>query len=1230
MSIDHSTPGAGLRSRHVAPTPPAPVPAPRAVPAAPEPAETIVDRSGLTTAPAEATEDATAATAESGAAAAAPAAAPAAATATATAVRANGTGNDGEDQGGDNGSQPNDDPLTDTHRVASDTEVVRSTGSMAIATLLSRITGFIRTVMIGSMLGTAVGSAFQVANTLPNLITEIVLGSVMTSLVVPVLVRAEKEDPDRGAAFIRRLFTLTVSLLTVVTFFAVLGAPFLTRLMLRDGEVNVVMSTSFAYLVLPQIFFYGLFSLFMAVLNTKGIFRPGAWAPVANNLVSITVLMLYSLLPGSLEADEPAGIFDPHVLLIGLGTTLGVVVQCLIMVPSLKKAGIDLRPLWGIDARLKQFGGMALAIIVYVAISQAGYVVTTNVASLADAAAPLIYSNSWLLLQVPYGVIGVTLLTAIMPRLSRNAADGDDRAVVTDLTLATKLTFIALIPVIIFFTGFGVDIAYALFQYGSFGNQDAELLGLTLSFSAFTLIPYALVMLHLRVFYARENAWTPTFIVAGITATKIVLSLAAPLVAASPANVVILLGAANGFGYLAGAVIGAFLLRRKLGSLQFPTIARTSIWALAASLVGLAAAIFTRWILNITVADLLSAAGSIGQLISIGIIGIVFLIVTGVVLSRSDLPEVQNLGRLFARIPVIGKFIRIDESKAIDVGDADEADLSAQIGIFDAFNASPTPPPMSAGVVRGPRLVPGAPVSDGRFRLLAEHGSVQGAQFWKAREQATGEIVGLTFVDTSGQAPLAPRSQAEMARTASAISTNTRRLADLDHEGIAENIRILSYRSGCLIVTDWVEGSSLRAVAETAADPSNAITLNPAAVAKSLAPLAEAAAAATAAGTPLGLDNSSRLRIDVDGEVVLAFPAVLPSASRSQDASSLASAIKLLSTATSPGEEKIDEELAQIVYDARAVANETDDDPETANDGTLRDLARRLRVYSQTAVTDPDDLDDTETPAEVQTAALAGVSSAKKSNGTDAKADSEARPVGFGSSGYTPSGTALVSGAVIVFVVLVAAATTLVTSLLSGDSENAPVNTDSIQGSQASTAPRELPIIFTPDGASVWQAPGQEPTADNPEDIAAVIDDSSSSAWTSGTYPNGLGTKPGIGVALTMDEPIVLSELEMDVPSNGARYSVYELPFGADPAAIADISSLTRLAAGTVTPGINTVELDSSEQAAGGVLVWFTELAEEEESLTVEDLSIIGHHASPADPTSPEAPAASEAGVSTP
>ena len=1025
-----------LRSRFVTPTPPAPVPEQRAAPPAP-----VEDRSRL------------------------------------------------------RAPEPVSEPDTG---VASDADVVRAGGSMAIATLFSRITGFLRNLLIAVTLGGAVGSAFNTANTLPNLITEVVLGAVLTSLVVPVLVRAEKEDADRGTAFFRRLFTLSASLLIVVTVISVMAAPLLTRMMLdADGEVNVVQSTSFAFLLLPQIFFYGIFALFMAVLNTRGIFTPGAWAPVANNIVSIAVLLFYMLLPGELGETAPSSVVDPHVLLLGLGTTLGVIVQAAIMVPPLRRAGVDLRPLWGIDDRLRQFGGMAVAIVAYVAVSQLGYIVTTRIASLYDAAAPLIYQQHWLLLQVPYGIIGVTLLTAIMPRLSRHAADGDDRAVVGDLGMATKLTFIALIPIVVFFTAFGPDIGVALFAYRNFDTESGVLLGLTLSFSAFTLLPYALVLLHLRVFYAREEAWTPTFIIAGITATKIVLSLLAPLVASSPSRVVVLLGAANGFGFVAGAVIGAFLLRRKLGHLGTRAQLHTTVWAFAASLVGIAVALFVDWLL-----PSLAGLGSFGVLIRVGVSGVVFLIATGIALSFSGLPEVQNLGRAIARIPGLSRFVRPDPEKAIQVDEPALQDVSAQMAAMDTFNASPAPAPMSAGIVRGPRLVPGAPVSDGRFRLLADHGSVPGARFWQAREQSTGREVALTFVDTSGNAPLAPATPAAAAGAAAEVSRRTRRLAGVP--GVAPGIEVLSYRNGCLVVADWVPGSSLRAVAEGGG-------LDPQAVAAALVPLVEGAAR----DLPLGLDNHARIRISTDGAAVLAFPAVLPDAAVERDHASVRSALALLA-ASSTGLEDLREE--------------TD----------LASLATQLRARG-----------GVEEPLVVEE-------------------DTDPRPAeqaGFGSKSYSRGSTALLATASIAAVLVTAALTTYLVSVVGGDGDQAPVDQESIQGSATETTPRPLPRVLPA-------------TASAPE----VTDGSLDTVWA------GQG-----GLTLTLDDPAELHTVLIE-SGGAAPVEVYGLTAGQQ-AATPD--GLPLLGSGDLRDGGTTLELDR-QMTAGGVLVWLPAPAE------VAEVEVVG------------------------
>ena len=1126
-----------------------------------------------------------------------------------------------------------------TDEKASDADVVRATSSMAIATLISRITGFLRNVLITATLGAAVASAFNTANTLPNLITEIVLGAVLTSLVVPVLVRAEKEDPDRGEAFVRRLFTLAITVLGAITLLSLLTAPWITRLMLPEsGQVNEVQATSFAFLLLPQIVFYGLFALFQAVLNTKGIFAPGAWAPVANNIISIGVLLLYWTVPGSLNPAAPSPITDIHVVLLGLGTTAGVVIQCLILVPYLRRAKVNLKPLWGVDARLKQFGGMAAAIIVYVAISQLGYVITTRIGALADAQAPIIYQQAWLLIQVPYGVIGVTLLTAIMPRLSRNAADGDDKGVVRDLTVATKLTFIALIPIVVFFTAFGTPIAQGLFQYGLFGEESAVLLGWTLSFSAFTLIPYALVLLHLRVFYAREEAWTPTFIIAGITATKIALSLLAPVIAARPETVVILLGAANGFGFITGAIIGVFLLRRKLGSLRAREVLGASGWSLGAGVAGLAGAYAVLFLLRflpdswgLAIVDLApdvlqSALRSAATLISTMIAGVVFLTITGIVLSFSGIPEIQSLGRVVRRLPGLSKFIKVSDSDDdVTGGEIDLQDISSRFLAQDTFNSSPVPPPMSAGVVRGARLTPGAPVSDGRFRLLRDHGSVAGAQFWQAKENATGKEVALTFVTTTGNAPMAAMSPAESARAAAEVSRRTRRLAQLNLPGIAPNIRVLSYRSGCLVVADWIPGSDLKTVAESDG-------LDPAAVAEALAPFADTIATAHENGQTVGLDNRNRVRISTQGTAMLAFPAVLDDNTIERDRSSLNSAISQLVESTSPTPEEL-----STITEPRTTAHPEQQDSQTERDTQAEQdsQAERGAQAEQSGQSEPSNQSaQSNQPAQVHTpsvtsgtaAAQAAAQAAEPLDPTPREiadrlqrfirneeeedpgavealpVEDEATPdveerAGFGARGYSSGGAIVIATFAFLLIIAVAALAAYVFSLFNTNEDTSPVSSDAIHATNTPSAPViELPVVQILHDARSFPDGPQAPE---------VIDGDPQTVWES--------HQPDPALLVTTQDPVILKDLVIRSETAGGKFSVFAVNditgddgttsvTPVDPASV-DRDSLPRIATGTLMEGRNNVSLNGRNDFSGGVLIQFSGV---EGELRVRDVLVTG------------------------
>ena len=371
----------------------------------------------------------------------------------------------------------------------SDSAVVSRSWGMALATLVSRITGFIRIVLLAAILGAALSSAFSVANQLPNMIAALVLEATFTAIFVPVLARAERDDSDGGAAFVRRLVTLATTLLLAVTVLAVTCAPQLVRLMLgADPQVNAPLTTAFAFLLLPQVIFYGLSSVFMAILNTRNVFGPPAWAPVLNNVVAIAALGLYLIVPGELSVD-PVQMGNAKLLVLGIGTTFGVAAQAAVLLVAIRSHRISLRPLWGIDDRLKRFGTMALAMVLYVLISQIGFVVGNQIASTAAASGPAIYNYTWMVLMLPFGMIGVTILTVVMPRLSRNAAAEDNTAVLADFSLATRLQLVTLIPVVAFMTVAGPAIGSALFAYGNFGQVDANYLGMAIALSSFTLIP---------------------------------------------------------------------------------------------------------------------------------------------------------------------------------------------------------------------------------------------------------------------------------------------------------------------------------------------------------------------------------------------------------------------------------------------------------------------------------------------------------------------------------------------------------------------------------------------------------------------------------------------------------------------------------------------------------------------------------------------------------------------
>lgn len=502
--------------------------------------------------------------------------------------------------------------------------LAKSSGAMAVASLVSRITGFFWKIMLVWAVGTSVvNDSFNIANTMPNIFFELLLGGVLSSVVVPLLVRSQ-DDPDGGEAYTQRMLTVGLVILAVGTVLAVLAAPALTSLYVNPGDkASPELTTAFARLLLPEIFFYGVFALLSAILNAKNVFAPTAWAPVMNNVVVIATLGLFMVMPGQISLS-PVRIGEPKLLVLGIGVTLGIVVQAVLLVPPLLRGGFRFRWRWGIDRRMREFGGLALWILGYVAVSQIGLTINTRVLTTGDPGGVTIYSNAWLLFQLPYGVIGVSLLTAIMPRLSRNAADGDTRKVVADLSYASRISTVMLVPIAAVMTLVGEPIGIALFSGGANSAADASRLGQALAISAFGLLPYALVMLQLRVFYAMKDARTPTLIMVVMTVVKIPLLYLCPVLLDSH-EVVLGTMMVNSLTFVIGAIMGQVWLWVSLGNLRSKRVLGVILFTVVASALGVVAAVLAGLIVpdfgvRITAWIKLILQGLVGLGVSFGVL----------------------------------------------------------------------------------------------------------------------------------------------------------------------------------------------------------------------------------------------------------------------------------------------------------------------------------------------------------------------------------------------------------------------------------------------------------------------------------------------------------------------------------------------------------------------------------------------------------------------------------
>jgi putative peptidoglycan lipid II flippase len=525
----------------------------------------------------------------------------------------------------------------------SERSLARSSAAMAAGTAVSRLLGFLRTALLLGIVGTGLsGDAFDVANTLPNQFYLLLAGGVLNAVLVPQITKAATHD-DGGHDFVNRLLTLSLTVVAAATLVVTALAPLLVRLFSQGWDSRTIaLSTAFALICLPQVFFYGLYTVLGQVLNARGQFAAYMWAPALANIVAVGGLVWFA----AIAPHQPGvGQWTGRMVWVLAGTaTLGVVLQSVALVIPLRRGGFRFRPVWGFrGVGLRSASRVALWTFAALAVSQLGFVVTSRVltraidlmtASGVVGAGKAAYSGAFLLFMLPHSLITLSLVTALFTRMSTAAHAGDTRAVVDDLGRGLRMPAVLLVPGTVAAVLLGTAAARLVF----FRNTDpqAHAIAAVMIAMMLGLLPFGWLYLIQRVYYAYEDARTPFFLQLVVTGVATAVNITAFFV--DPARAGVLVGIGQTASNLVAAALGFWLLRRRFGLLRLRTTTRLYVRLVAASVAGALVA----WPVIATVGRL-GLGRFVEAPLQLAVGGSVFL---AVVLGLAHLMRVQEVDQL--------------------------------------------------------------------------------------------------------------------------------------------------------------------------------------------------------------------------------------------------------------------------------------------------------------------------------------------------------------------------------------------------------------------------------------------------------------------------------------------------------------------------------------------------------------------------------------------------------
>nr|WP_255499675.1 MULTISPECIES: murein biosynthesis integral membrane protein MurJ [unclassified Leucobacter] len=476
---------------------------------------------------------------------------------------------------------------------------MRASAVMASGTMVSRILGLLKVMLLAYAIGSTASvsaDAFANGNLLPNTLYVLLMGGMLNAVLVPQIVKAAR-NPDGGSGYINKIMTLVSVALIVVTVIAMLAAPFLISLLAMDWPpAQLALATAFAYWCLPQIVFYGLYTVLGEVLNARSVFGPYTWAPVVNNIIGIAGIVVFIVMFGADGTGERTAL-DWTPLSIGVlaGTaTLGVLGQAAILMFSWNKAGIRYRPdfAWkGVGlGQTARIAGWSLATIV---VMQLGGIVTNRIVSLGSGSgvSNSAMQNVWLIFMMPHSVIAVSLATAYFTRLSEWGQAGRMKEFRTDFSASVRQ--ISLVMVLAAAAIFAA--APFISRIINFAATEWQVMQFSYALQAYviSLAAYSFLFVVQRAFYALSDTKTPFFFTTVQMAIVVLLSLTLLM---APRNMIgILFAAIWSFATIVQVLLAVWLLRRRIESIDGRRIVQSLLKYVLAAIPALGLGLLASW-----------------------------------------------------------------------------------------------------------------------------------------------------------------------------------------------------------------------------------------------------------------------------------------------------------------------------------------------------------------------------------------------------------------------------------------------------------------------------------------------------------------------------------------------------------------------------------------------------------------------------------------------------------